>query len=197
MRIIAAYRKPADRVSLASVLMYGWNRPVRYKSEDELKKALEIDSWRNLSRDKMIRFAAMMPDMDTELALKIVEQFPEFKRFALEALDVMEKRHESTLSHNRKSQEDLHQTFQEVRAILKDELNKEDLSWDQRKYLIELIVETGNREFAKDSENKRFLDALFTKAAFVGVAAISLGIIFVGGRVLIQGEDGNENREES
>jgi hypothetical protein len=38
-----------------------------YKSEDELKKALEVSSWRNLSRDKMIRFAAMMPDMDREL----------------------------------------------------------------------------------------------------------------------------------
>jgi O-phosphoseryl-tRNA(Cys) synthetase len=52
-----------------------------YKNEDELKKALEIDTWKNLSRDKLIKFVAMMPDMDKELALKVVEQFPEFKRF--------------------------------------------------------------------------------------------------------------------
>lgn len=31
----------------------------------------------------MLRFAAFMPDMDTEVALKIIEQFPAFKEFAL------------------------------------------------------------------------------------------------------------------
>jgi hypothetical protein len=40
--------------------------PMTYKNEDELKKALEIDTWKNLSRDKMIKFAATMPDMDKE-----------------------------------------------------------------------------------------------------------------------------------
>lgn len=72
-----------------------------YKNEDELKKAREIDTWKNLSRDKLIKFVAMMPDMDKELALKVVEQFPEFKRFVSDALDVIEKRHEFTLNHNK------------------------------------------------------------------------------------------------
>ena len=93
-----------------------------YKNEDELKKELEIDTWKNLSRDKLIKFVAMMPNMDKELALKVVEQFPEFKRFVSDALDVIEKRHESTLSHNKQSQENFHQGIREIREILKREL---------------------------------------------------------------------------
>jgi len=55
-------------------------------SEDEVKQELGIESWRNLSKDKVLRFAAMMPDMDTEVALKIVEHFPVFKDFALDVV---------------------------------------------------------------------------------------------------------------
>jgi hypothetical protein len=59
-----------------------------YKSEIEIMRDLEIDNWRNLSRDKILRFVAMMPEMDKEIAIKVIEQFPEFRKFAVDALDV-------------------------------------------------------------------------------------------------------------
>lgn len=52
-----------------------------FDSEDAVKKALAIDSWRNLSKDKLLRFVAMMPDMDKEVAVRTIEQFPQFKEF--------------------------------------------------------------------------------------------------------------------
>lgn len=149
-----------------------------YKNEDKLKKALEIDTWKNLSRDKMIKFIAMMPDMDKELALKVVEQFPDFKRFVSDALDVIEKRHESTLSHNSQSQENFYQAMREIREILKRELEKDNLTWDQKKL-----------EFAKDSENKRFLDSLFGRVTLVTAAGITVGAAVLGGKVLAQREE--------
>jgi hypothetical protein len=164
-----------------------------YKSEVQLKKALQIDSWKNLSRDKMIRFAAMMPDMDKELALKIVAQFPEFKRFALDALDVIEKTYESALTHNKQSLESFYQGNREIRSILERQLENENLTWDEKKFLLERIMETGNREFEKDSENKRFLDSMFTKVAVVGAAAVGLGLAFVGGRVRAERGDSDES----
>ncbi len=159
---------------------------MKYKNEQQIMKALEITSWRNLSKDHMVRFAGMMPDMDTEVALKIVEQFPEFNGFALDALDVMEKRHDSTLSYNKQSQDAVHRAFQAIREILKGELDKDELTADERKYILEMIMETGNREFAKDSENKRFLESLFTKAAMTVGAAIALGVVFVGGKAILE-----------
>ncbi|WP_328365744.1 hypothetical protein OG800_35905 [Streptomyces sp. NBC_00445] len=110
---------------------------MRYKDEDEIKHALGIDSWRNLSKDKMIRFVAMMPDMGTEVALKIVEQFPAFKDFAQNVVDAMKKSHEATLSANKESQEHVHRAFQDLRDTLKNELDKGDLTWEQKRELIE------------------------------------------------------------
>ncbi|MGO4459457.1 hypothetical protein AB4039_19495 [Streptomyces sp. M-16] len=173
------------------------NHSMRYKNEDDVKQALGIDSWRNLSKEKMIRFAAMMPDMDTEVALKIVEQFPVFKDFAMGIVGVMEKAHESTLSANKKSQKYFHRACQEIRDILKRELDRGDLGWEERKYIIERIQETGRMEFEKDSENKRFLDGMLKKVV-VGVGAVAaLGVAFVGGKVIAESKDSPEGSAEA
>ncbi|KAD3515043.1 hypothetical protein [Arthrobacter yangruifuii] len=166
---------------------------MRYKDEDQIKQALGIDSWRNLSKDKMIRFAAMMPDMDTEVALQIVKQFPHFKEFAMSAVDAMEQAHQSTLKANKHSQKRVHQAFQQIREALIVQLEQEGLSWEEKKYLIEKIMETGNLQFQKDTENKEFLDGLFKKVLFGAGAALALGVAFVGGRVMIEGNDNPES----
>lgn len=166
-----------------------------YKSETEIMKALEIDSWRNLSRDKIVRFVAMMPEMDKEIAIKVIEQFPEFRKFAVDALDVLEKEHSATLAFNKESQDNVHHALQDVRAILKDELNRGELTAEERMIIIGLIMETANLEFEKDSENKRFLESLFGKAVIAGGAAIALGIVVLGGRVLIDNDEDEDRRE--
>ena len=166
-------------------------RDVGY-NEDEVKRRLGIETWRNLSKDKMLRFAAMMPDIDTEVALKIVEQFPAFTAFALDAVKVMEQAHAATLSVNDRSQDRVYQALQEIREILKGELDRNDLSWDERKFLIEQIQETGKLAFKKDSESKHFLDGLLKTVGMVGIAALALGVVFVGGKMMLEEGDSND-----
>lgn len=162
---------------------------MKFDSEAEVKKALDIESWRNLSKDRMIRFAAMMPDIDREVALKIVEQFPAFKEFAMETVGVMERAQASALQNNKESQAQVHQAFQEIREILKGELAQDDLPWEQRKQLLELVLETGNKEFAKDTENKDFLKQIVKGVGVVAVSALALGIVFVGGKIMMEQSD--------
>ena len=157
-----------------------------YKREDEIKKALNIDSWKDLPKDKILQLVAMMPEMDTEVALKIVEQLPEFRKLATEALNVMEKQHESTLASNGQSQTSVHRAFQEVREILRDELARGGLIWEQKKYIFDLLMETAKRESDKDTENKAFLDMLSSKMVLGGVAAAAMAAVFVGGKVVLQ-----------
>lgn len=170
--------------------------PVRYNDEGEIQKELGVESWRNLPKNKMVKLVAMMPDMDKEVALKIVEQLPEFGKFAAEMLGVVQKAHESTLGANEKSQAHVHRAFQEIREILKGELQG-DLSWDEKKYIYDLLMETGNREFAKDSETKRNLDVWFKAVGVVAVSALALTIALVGGRVMLESGDGGEGPSEA
>lgn len=159
------------------------------ESEDDVKRALEIDSWRNLSREKVMRFAAMMPDMDKEVALKIVAQFPVFTRFALGALSFLEKATDSTHVSNNASQERVHEAYGEAREILRGELDQENLSPEERRFILEAIVRTADKESEKDTENKRFLDDLFKKSAVAAGAVIAAGLVFVGGKVMLERGD--------
>lgn len=155
-----------------------------FDSEDAVKKALAIDSWRNLSKDKLLHFVAMMPDMDKEVAVRIIEQFPQFKEFALHALDVLEADYQATLGANAHSQDAFHRACQDIRDAIKGQLDKGDLPLDDRRRLIECLMEVAKMESAKDTENKQFLDGLFDKAV-VGVAAVvAFAVVFVGGKVL-------------
>ncbi len=52
------------------------NLPRRYVSEESVKKALKLDSFRNLSKEKVMQFASMIPYMDKEVAIAIINQFP-------------------------------------------------------------------------------------------------------------------------
>jgi len=168
---------------------------VTLESEDEVKKALEIDSWRNLSKDKVMRFAAMMPDMDKEVALSIVAQFPVFTRFALGALSFLEKASESTQAANKSSQERVHDAYRETRGVLKGELDQENLSPEDRRLILESILKTADKEFEKDTENKRFLEDLFNKSAIAAGAAIIAGLVFVGGKIMLERGDGDAQAE--
>ena len=51
-------------------------------TENEVKKALAIDSFRNISKDKIMEFVSAIPNMDKEVAVKIIEQFPSYAESA-------------------------------------------------------------------------------------------------------------------
>ncbi|MFF3201750.1 hypothetical protein [Streptomyces sp. NPDC002962] len=167
------------------------------ENEAEIKRALGIQSWRNLSKEKVIKFAAMMPDMATEVRLKIIEQFPAFKDLAKNSVDSVKQAHESTLSANGKSEENFHQASQQHRDALKDDRSRDDLSWEQRQFLHECFQQNVGQAFQKDSESKRFLDRGLRTVAVSAGAAIALGAVFVGARIIGEGNDSPEGSLES
>lgn len=181
--------------------MEGKNDGMRYKTEGEIKQKLGIESWRNLSKDKMIRFAMMMPDMDTELALKIVEQFPVFADFATGVVGAMKKMHKTTLLANKESQEHFQQSCRTAIEILNVQLNQDGVSFEEKKFYIEEIKEILKLESQKDSENKQFLDAALKQLQRFAVAAVALGVVFVGGKAMIERrnspEDSVDNPDET
>lgn len=156
----------------------------QYKDELELKQALGINNWRELSRDKMLNFAAIVPHLDSELAMRVVEQFPSFKEFATDVVDAMENAHDSTLTLNDRSTARVHDAFRDIRTILKQELDKGDLTWQQRRWLVEQIQETGRQQFSKDSENKRFLDSALGRVVVGAGGIAAIGLAAFSGRVI-------------
>ncbi|MFF3037061.1 hypothetical protein [Arthrobacter citreus] len=157
------------------------------RSEDDVKKALNIESWRNLSKDKLLAFVAEMPHMDREVALKVIEQFPDFRSLVGETMTSMEQRFESAQKFNWKSQKKVHEAFRSYRDSLNRELDRPYLNGEDRFRILEMIRASVEREALKDSENKAFVLKMVSVAATVGVAAVGAAVVALGGKAGIGG----------
>ena len=157
------------------------------RSEEDVKKVLDIDTWRHLSKEKVFQLVAMMPEMEKDVQLKIIEQLPELTKLSVKAMTTLRRVHESTLSSNEKSQEHVHRAFQEARATITAQLQRDDLDPETRRHLSDLLVQTADKESAKDTENKSFLDRLVNKTTVgVAAAAILVTVVAAGGKAALQ-----------
>lgn len=58
------------------------------------------------------------------------------------------------------------------------------------KFIIELIQENGKQVSQKDSETKEFLNTVLGKVAVFGGGAIAAGAVFLGGKIMLEQDDG-------
>ncbi|MFE5594234.1 hypothetical protein [Streptomyces sp. NPDC056549] len=137
----------------------------------------------------MLKFAAAMPEMATEVRLKLIEQFPAFKDLGKADIDAVAEAHKSTLAANENSQSHFYQASQDQRDALRADLGRDDLSWEQREALHDRFDRNVRQVSEKDSENKQFLGVGMKVVAAAGAAAIGLGVVFVGGKLAGASED--------
>lgn len=158
---------------------------MQYKDEAALKEALGIETWRELSKDKFVEFAAMIPQTDREVALAVIGRFPKFADLARAALEDTTRAHESVIGANDRSQAMVHEIHLARLAILRAELDK-DLSPEERLRVLDGIRDVNDRACANDSENKRFLAACHDKTLVAVIVFGVLTVVFVGARVAVK-----------
>ncbi|MFC5641394.1 hypothetical protein [Kitasatospora cinereorecta] len=164
--------------------------------EAEVKRKLGIQTWRNISKDKVLKFAAAMPEMATEVRLKLIEQFPAFKDLGKADIDAVKEAHKSTLAANENSQDHFYRASQDQRDALRADLGRDDLTWEQREALHDRLDRNVRQAHEKDSENKQFLGTGMKVVAAAGAAALALGVVFVGGKIGGASEDGSEGYQQ-
>lgn len=159
---------------------------MKYTSEDDVKKALGIDTWRNVSKEAVMKFAAILPDVDKEVALKIIEKVPEFTAFALETVNTVERAHATAHADNMQSMAQVHEACSEARQILKGQLDEQDLPLEERRRISDMVMETVHIESSKDTENKEFVKDVYKIMAGVACGALLMMAVYVGGKVGVE-----------
>jgi len=147
-----------------------------YLDEENVKKALNINSFREISKAKVFELFEMSRDIDKETFIKIIEQVPNFvaitKEFTVNASQAIEA--SKTLS--RQTKEILNGIARNIDGLLKQDI----LDKEEKSQLIELlskIVETINTCDERDKNHfKEILKNIleFGKYA-LGLVAVVLG----------------------
>ena len=141
-------------------------------SEQEVKQILGIDSFKEMTKDKVMSFASMLSDMDPAVAQEAIEQFPNFANMTLEALRDYKTVLDKSLDKNDSSTQNCYDIWKVMTDTLSRCVQDEDITLEERKYYIEKMGEVADKASVKDTENKKFIRDI----VFIGAAALCTGL---------------------
>ena len=84
--------------------------------------------------------ASMLDKMDLEVAKKALEQFPEFANTTKEMLTEYKVSLDKGLESNNESVKAVYDTYNAIITSLQKKLENENLTFEQKKYIIDKIV---------------------------------------------------------
>jgi len=150
-------------------------------SEQKVLKKLGIDNFRQMSKEKVVAFASMIPHMDPEVAKKAIEQFPEYAQMALEMVKSYKSTIDKMLEANSQDTQSFYDACNSILESLQQQLAKNNLSKKEREHLNGQMLVVAQMISDKVSENKEFwLNVLggFGKVilGLAGLATLALGV---------------------
>ncbi|MBU3111630.1 hypothetical protein [Clostridium lacusfryxellense] len=159
------------------------NRPL---TELKALRKLGIEDFKHLTKDKVITMASMLDKMDPEVAKKALEQFPMFSNTVKEILigykDTLDKGSEL----NRESVQSYYDSCKYIIEGLQKQLDVENPSFEEKKYIFDKMLEISKMMGEKDSENKRFIATMVVFGTVAtGIALTALASV-LGGNTKIE-----------
>lgn len=148
-------------------------------TEKQVLKKLNIPDFYHLVKDKTISFATLLPKMDSEVAKKALEQFPNFSMVALEIVREYQGIVGRLLDDDGEGARVKYAAYERELLACEEILKYDKLTFEQKCYILQRIREIAN-EVSKE-EDKRMVNRIkilgIVTTAVVGVVAIISSVI--------------------
>ncbi len=126
-------------------------------SEKKVLKKLGIKDFRHMTKDKVVKFASMLPYMNPEVAKKALEQFPSFKDLAGDMVIEYKAIVNAAFEENRISQKAFYDACNSILDSLKTELEDDEIDAVERDRIENKMIKVAGMIGEKDRENKGWL----------------------------------------
>lgn len=153
-------------------------------SPEAVLEKIGAESFRNVSKDKLIAFVSALPEMDKETAIKCIEQFPEFRNYANEIVGQLKDVSVELLKTQKESQERTILGYQKVLDSLSKRLEEAQLSSQDEHYIIEKMIEVADKMAELQRGNEDFLKHIAQLVASVAGGALAIGGAILGVRFI-------------
>ena len=164
----------------------------RSYTEKQVLNKLGISDFRHLSKDKVIKFASMVPNMQPEVAKKALEQFPNFASTSLDLMRDYKEIFEEAIADEREGAQVTYEMYRRImdsdQKILENELSfeQEMLILDHMKAVADAVA-SFNRERSQDRLK------LLAIAGSVATAAIAILGAALGSNISLAQDNDNED----
>lgn len=107
----------------------------KLRTEQEVKDAIALDNWSNLSKDKAKDFLDLWPEVDRDVARSIVEQFAEIPKSSAMMVDCLKDCYQTILEEDRKSADQSIAAYNTILDDLSFMLKKESNTFEEKSIL--------------------------------------------------------------
>ena len=153
----------------------------RYHSEEAVKKALKIESFRNLTKDKVMEFTSMIPYMEKEVALEIIKQFPVYVEFVESAIENYTQLCKTILETNKEEYEQAVHAHQYVLETFANQLERREFS--------EKMMEEADKITELYLQQQKFHERVFKTIGGVVTLALGVTVTMLGLKAIGSDED--------
>lgn len=152
-------------------------------TEKKLMKKLGISDWRHLTKDRMVKFASSIKNVDPEVAKRIIAQFPDFKDYSLTLLKEYSRNIDLIIENNKNSSDEIISVCKSLIATLESLIASDDTDLSEKDKLIDKELEVIELMRRIDADNKRYL--LLLNGMFGLASAFSIAVVgsILGSRV--------------
>lgn len=159
------------------------------EKNDEISPA-RFEALKKLATTDFARFAVETKNVSDEVRIKLIEQLPEFRKLASDAIDAISSGYAATLNSFDEGDRALREGFKQWRDSLDKILDLPDLTFEQRLQVTDLIGGTVELQAQKEAETKATKSKLFERLTLgIGIAAGIVILAVVGGKMGL--EQGN------
>ncbi len=158
----------------------------RITSVEQLTKEMNIKDVAEIAASdaNISKFGSLLPNIETELATKILETLPDYKENCSKILEVLDSIYAKNIEMNKHTQDRAVNSYDTVMAALKSQLEKEDISSRERKSITNNMIAVADRiaEINKGAQKhsrqvlKIFLTAL---CVITGIVFLPLGVFLL------------------
>lgn len=151
---------------------------------DQVKEYLGIPDFRHLTKDKLIEFVSAIPDMEKDVAIEVIRQFPEFSNYAKATVDHYEGICNSIIEKNGDSVQAVMEGYKKILDTLSELIKADDLDPAEKRYFAEKMVDVADKMAAFDTSNKKFLAGMAKYTAWFFGGALAIGASILGVKII-------------
>lgn len=152
-----------------------------YMSEEEVKKALNISDFRSLSKEKVMEFVSIIPKVDKEVAMSIINQFPNYVDMAKNMVGGLIHLCDNALENAKIGRKDVIESYKIVLETLKEQLNDDKLTVTERNKITDDMIEVAEKIDAVNDKHNILIKDMITKVGSVTLGVVVLGVAILGG----------------
>ena len=152
-------------------------------SEEQVKKALQIDSFRNLSKDKIVEFASLIPHMDKDVAIAIINQFPAYVESSRNMIEQYNAMCDKVLQSNDDSRKDAVMAYKTILDDLSILLKQDGITPEQQEKITDKMILVADKIADLHEDNRNFLEGIIKYGTPLIGGALLLGAVILGVKV--------------